>query len=215
MRCFCLLLLLTAALWGQGTTVKAKPEEYPVQAFLEKADLAAEYMIHSVMWENESVLAEDFLVVEVAVYPGNKQALDVQPGHFTMKVNGKEIRPASVGMVAASIKYPDWSGRPRGQAIGGLGPVIVGRQPDTARFPGDPTARYPTPSPRTPSPEEQNGVPQQPRMSTEEILTRASLPEREATRPVSGYLYFPHRGKVRTVDLLYHGPAGAGTLKLK
>ena len=55
-------------------------------------------------------------------------------------------------------------------------------------------------------------------MSAAEVVVRYALPEGEASVPRSGYLYFPYPRKtkdLRSVELVYQGPAGAATLRFR
>jgi hypothetical protein len=56
------------------------------------------------------------------------------------------------------------------------------------------------------------------RMSPSQALARTALPAAEIAGPVSGFLYFPYRGRtksIRSLDLHYDGPAGAAKLPLR
>ena len=47
---------------------------------------------------------------------------------------------------------------------------------------------------------------------------KAALPEGDRTLPVAGLLFFQYSGKaksIRSVDLIYNGPAGKATLELQ
>ena len=49
------------------------------------------------------------------------------------------------------------------------------------------------------------------------IDDRIALPEGEQLLPVSGLIFFPFRGKTKSIklaELLYEGPAGKAALKL-
>ena len=67
------LLLLHAAMWttgilhGQGTEPKAKPEDYPIHVVADSLIIAAENMGHAVNAPERSLVAGDFIVVEVAL----------------------------------------------------------------------------------------------------------------------------------------------------
>jgi len=50
------------------------------------------------------------------------------------------------------------------------------------------------------------------------LVQKAALPEGDRTLPVAGLLFFQYSGKaknIRSVDLIYNGPAGKATLKLQ
>jgi hypothetical protein len=206
-----------------GTDTKPEPDDYPVHASAGKVSLGAEYMVRSVQRYNRTFFARGYLVIEVALYPSKGEALTVSSKHFTVRVNGKKrvLFPESAGFVVASMKYPDWERRPTVLAGGGLGNtgVIIGGPPVTERFPGDPRppqTRLPR-QPRAPEMEDRSGLEREASVSAEEVVVHGALPEGEISEPASGYLYFAYKKKtksIRTLDLIYQGPAGTATLRL-
>lgn len=203
-----------------GTVPKAGAEEYPVHAKLEKLSIGAEYLVHSFSGGRETFIARDYLVVEVALFPAPGQSLVVNAGQFSLRMNGRKqaLAPQAPQFVAASLKYPDWSTRPRlqgGGSAGGMGPVIFGAPAPVERFPGDPEAR----TGRVPRAPDNNpgGLDKQPPVTAEELAVEAALPEEERHSPVSGYLYFAYHGKTKHIHKLqleYAGPAGSAVLPL-
>jgi len=214
--------MLTAALaWAAGIDPRPAATDYPAHARGDAVSLGAEYMVRSLSARNQTFVVNDYLVVEVGLYPAQGRRLLVSSGHFTLRVNGKKevLFPQTPGMVAASMKYPDWERRPELVAGGGVGgvDVMIGGNPQVERFPGDPRprqTRLPAP-PRAPSgkPEpEQEAAPR-----AEELISESALPEGETSQPVAGYLYFAYRGKIkaiRSLELIYNGPAGEFSLRL-
>ena len=91
--------------------------------------------------------------------------------------------------------------------------MILGRPVPVERFPGDPTARRRLP-PRAPEPEDRSGAEKTPEPKAEEVVVETALPEGTQRLPVSGYLYFAYKGKVKSVELIYDGPEGHAALRL-
>lgn len=221
-RAAAILLLASLSATAQGTVTKSKAEEYPVRGSAGKVALGAEYLVHSVQVGGATLIAPDYLVIEVAVYPPKFERIPVSSGHFTLRINGKKqvLFSQSAGMVSASIKYADWERRPT--LVGGVGGrdggIIIGQPPVTGRFPGDPRpdqTRLPR-APRVPDQNPSSVEPKEP-VDTDELVRSAALPEGEAAGPVSGYLYFAFKGKtskIKSLELLYRGPEGEATLKL-
>jgi len=204
---------------AQGTAPKDSPAGYPAHAELGKYTLAAEFMVHAVpAGDRGSLFAGDYLVVEVAWFGPKLDAMDIRSGQFQLRINGKTtLSPQTPGMVAASMKYPDWSERPTLTAAGGVGntEVIYGPRP-TPRFPGDPTGQVPS-RPRAPEPENPGGQEKVALEPVEDQVKKAALPEGRYPPPLAGALFFPFRGKtksIKSVELLYEGPAGKIVLKL-
>ena len=205
------------------TTTKDTPADYPAHATLGATSVGAEYLVHSIPAGNQTLLTPEYLVFEVAVFPPHGSAVEIAGGTFTLRLNGKKqvLYPVSPGFVAASLKYPDWEIRPNAQVTAGMGDagVVIGRPPVVGRFPDDPRpgqSRLPR-APKAPVPDDQRGVEHEAPESIDQIIARTALPEGPAAKPVSGYLYFAHKGKAKTVkslELIYQDKADIVTLKL-
>jgi hypothetical protein len=179
--------------------------------------------VRSFQGRNQTFVADDYLVVEVAIYPPKGKDLLLFSGHFTLRVNDSKraLMPVPPSFVAASLRYPDWERRPSVVAGAGAGDasVIIGRPPATERFPGDPRpgqTRLPRP-PRAPDQGPPGAVERDEPPKADEVVVETALPQGTLSSPASGFLYFPFKGKtksIRSVKLLYHGSAGTATLKL-
>jgi hypothetical protein len=178
-------------------------------------------MVHSFTARKHTFVARDYLVVEVALYAPPAKRIEVSQGQFVLAVNGRKqtLRPQAPSVVAASLKYPDWEPRPSlevGAGVGNAG-VTLGRPQPVERVPGDrrpPQTRTPQPPQ---APQQDHGVEREPAPNADEVVDEIALPEGDIKAPVSGYLYFPYKGKVTAIhslELLYTGPTGEATLKL-
>lgn len=196
-----------------GTVPKTRPEDYPAHAAAGKLRLGADYTVHSFSARGRTFVADAYLVVEVALYAPRGEEVMVSTSRWTLCVNGKKqpLAPQAPQFVAASLKYPDWQNTRTLEAQ--AGPVILGRPVPVERFPGDPTARRRLP-PRAPEPEDPSGAEKTPEPKAEEVVVETALPEGTQRLPVSGYLYFAYRGKVKSVELIYDGPEGRAALRL-
>jgi hypothetical protein len=211
-------------LLADGTSPRPKPTDYSAQAHVADLTIAAEYQVRSFGAGRSVFVTEDYLVIEVALYSNARDPLVVSANRFQLRVSGSKhpLLAQTPGMVAASLKYPDWERRRVMEARGGVGDteVIVGRPPVTGRFPGDPTpsqTRLPRP-PQAPPQEDRSGAEPETAASPAEVAVEMALPEGSKQLPVAGYLYFPYKGsprKIKTVDLLYQGPEGSAAVKLK
>ena len=207
------LLLIIGALAAQEKEPRSKASDYPVHAQAATAEIGAEYLVHSIPAATGSYFANEYLVVDVGVFPKSNSEMMVSTGQFTLRINGKSVLYSqSPGMAAASLKYPDWEQRPTMTAAAGVGDgVVVIGQPRVGRFPGDPTVNR-SPVPPVPRAPEDNTVEKVPPMSVDEAVGRASLPEGKTGRPVKGCLFFPFKGKtksIRSLELLYEAEGGA------
>lgn len=200
---------------------RPRPSDYAAHVQLAKLGIGAEYLVRSLQAGGQTIVLPSYLVVEVALYPARGEQLLVQATQFALRLNGSKrpLMPQAPPLVAAAVKYPDWERRPElvvGGNLGDAGVVIGGRQP-VERFPGDPRARTSRlPAPQT-SPEQIAGLDKEPQIPPEQLVVETALPEGVITAPVAGYLYFAYKGKpgkIRSLELIYTGPAGEARLRL-
>lgn len=211
------LAVMLAGLTGfAGTEPKAKPEDYPVHGRSGDIAIGAEYMVRSISSPKTSFITNDYLVVEVGFFPPRTGAV-IGATRFTLRVNGskEELLTQAPGMVAASVKYPDWSNRR--EVVAQAGPVIIGPPVPTERFPGD--RRAPVPR-RPPAPQDDgsSGIERE-EVSPSEVIEATALDEGPVRAARSGYLFFPYTGKltkIKSVELVYRPESGEPlTLRLR
>ncbi len=215
--------LLACMLGGEdGLPARKAPSDYEAHGRVGDVEIAADFLVHSVPIPQQPLLVEDYLVVEVAWFPREGKPVSVNAGRLTLRVNGRKeaLLSQTPGMVAASFKYPDWRQRPTvvGGASSGDAGVLVGRPPQVSRFPGD---RRPDAS-RLPQPPQ--GAPPDPNLPEKEMFDAAaaivaiSLPEGPTRHPVSGLVYFPFSGRLKSikrVELLIQTDGEPVALKLR
>lgn len=201
-----------------GTEPKTAAQDYPVHAGNNSVAVGAEFFFRTVPAEKESYFSGDYVVVEVALYPTLRRMIAVRQDHFRLKINGKELMYAqNPGIVAAATEHPEWE-RQRGMvASAGVGDagVIFGQPRRRPRFPGDPSARSPLPPPN--GDDSRTQVQADPLKTVGEAIRALALDDGDIDYPASGFLYFPWAKKtkeIKTVELIYDGPAGKFTLKL-
>ncbi len=205
-----------AAVAQHGTEPRPKASEYPVNGTAGDVLLGAEYLVRSAGTGNEMFIIPEHLIIEIAAYPPKGRTVEVSAGHFALRVNGKKtlLHPQPAGMAVAAMKYPDWSERPTPVGTVGYGDktVVIGQPRRVERFPGDNRPQ----ETRVPMPQ-QASVRDGNTRTPEEIVVEAALPEGPTADPISGYLYFPYKGKpkkIKTLELLYNNGDHKATLKL-
>jgi hypothetical protein len=207
-RCL-IFLAAAAAAYAQGTTPKASAAEYPVHAEIGADHIGAEYMVRSFNAGEEMYIAENYLVVEVALFPPQGKSVDVDVGKFSLRVSGRKnpLMPDTPSVVAASLHHRDWTQRIPlpGIGMGGSG-VGMGAPRTQSPFPGgqDPN-RLPTPPG---APDADPNVPPKETVKPEDVLMKTALPAGMHKGPVSGFIYFAWKGKassIKSIDLLYDG----------
>jgi len=195
---------------AEGTRPKASAAEYPVQAESGNLAIGAEYMVHSFGSGEQMYLAENYLVVEVALYPPKGESVTAGAAKFALRVNGKKtlLYAQNPAMVAGHLNRRDYDA-PRGVTADlGVGGVNIGLGHPQGRDPvtGAPEGRRLPDPPRAPDAGVPGGGEPRQRERPEELLTRTALPEDPHRGPVSGFLYFPYQGKasgLKSIDLLF------------
>jgi hypothetical protein len=171
-------------------------------------DWKAEFCGHSIPHNGTTYFTDRHLVIEVEILPDKGSPLRLASGDFQLRVNGrKELLPSeSPGMVAAGLKYSDWNTPTQLQAQ--AGPVILGAPRQEPRFPGDNRTGVPNRVPQTET------IEKAPVKTDAEAVIDAALPEGPTLGPTKGLVYFPYRGKmksIKSVEILW----GERTLKLR
>jgi hypothetical protein len=200
---FCVATLACA----QGTTPKPSSAGYTAHGKSGEIAIGAEYMVHSFGSGEQMFLAENYLVVEVALYPPKDATITVDLAHFGLRINGKKatILPQPPSMAAASLNHPEWVTHPTMDL--GAGPIGVGLgyPPNRAPFPGGPApSRGPVP-PRAPDPGNRSGV-ERKTVNAADLLVQLALPADPHKGPISGFVYFPFTakpGSIKSLDLVW------------
>jgi hypothetical protein len=199
-----------------GLTPRKVPEEFPLHQETARLAIGAEFMVHSFGRDSEIYVNEDYLTVEVGIYPFKGNTVPVINTQFSLRINGKKdvLVPDMPSMVAMSLKYKDWDRISQSDGQGG-GPMDRQGQ-NGPQFPGDTRGSGRLPSP----PQAPAGVvltaPEH--VAPSVLLREVALPQGDARYPVAGYLYFPYHGKIksiRTLDLTYNNGADSVTLRLR
>ena len=222
-RRFRLALMLIAASLGvlhaQGTKPREDAFKYAGRARLGPVALGADFWGHFIpLQEGETLRADSYLVVEIAVFAPATTKVDISSGQFTLKVNGQRILPDSPGLVTVAYMDPDM--RERGPHIVadaqmGSGDISVGRDPTQPEFPGDSNPADIPPPRQHPSNDE--GLQPAP-VDPIKAVNEDALPEGNHATPISGYLFYPWRGKLKRIkhaEIEYTGPLGTAILTLR
>lgn len=186
-----------------GIPPRAAPTDYEVKAQGGPYTVAAEFLGHNIPTDQGTLVTEDYVVVECAVYGAAGARATLAATDFTLRINGRkvELTGAHFGLVFASLKDPEWGPseaekKSSKTSVGGGG---------GGRNPGDP----PPPPPKMPI-----GL----RRAMEQRVQRAALPEGDRPLPQAGLLFFQYRGKtdgIHQVELTYNGKDGKAKLTLQ
>ena len=191
-----------AADMTKGMPPRATPVDYMAQAVAGDVTIAAEFTGHGINTPQGALTTEDYVVVELGLFgaPGSRVKLSAED--FTLRINGKKNAQSAepFGVIRASLKDPEWE------------PPINNKSKSKTSMGGDEGGNKGDPPPEPPK------MPFAERRVMEQRVLKMTLPEGDRATPVAGLIFFSYRGKVQSIkslELLYNGPAGKATLNLQ
>jgi len=187
---------------AKGLAPRGAPANYQAQAKAGTVTIGAEFMRHAVPTALGTLSTEDYVVVELGMFaaPGERTKLSITD--FSLRINGKKPLPTQpYGMVLANVKDPEWEPpeppKPKGGGLSTGG--------DSGGAQGEP----PHAPPKMPMPLQH---------AMQQKVQKAALPEGDRALPQAGLLFFSYHGRsegIKSVVLMYTGPAGKTTLTLQ
>ena len=192
----------TPAVEPQGIPPRASPADYQTHAQAGDVTIAAEFVGHYVPTPEGTLTAEDYVAIEVAFFGQAGSHVTLSPRDFSLRINGRKAPLPSepYTLVARGLKDPDWEmtvAKPKSKG-------------DSEETPGIQGGPKPTPTPIKYPIEVQRAMARR--------THRASLAEGDRPLPQAGLIFFSYRGKpsdIRSLELIYGGPAGHATLALQ
>jgi hypothetical protein len=191
---------------AKGMPPRAAPSEYQAQAQAGTVTIAAEFMGHAVPTPEQTVAAEDYVVVEAGLFgsPGARSTL--ARGDFSLRINGKKIASPSepYELVFKSLKDPEWVPPEQPEESKSKSSISTGGGGG-----GGGAGQPPPAPPKMPFPL---------RRAMEQHVQKAAMQEGDRPLPQAGLLFFLYRGKVESIhslELIYSGSAGNATLTLQ
>jgi hypothetical protein len=189
---------------SKGVPPRATPGDYQAHAQAGKVTIAAEFAGHSIPDPQSVLSTEDYVVVEVALFGSPDTQLRLSYTDFSMRINGKKAIPAQAyALVFKSLKDPEYEA-PEAAAYkeakkGGTSMTTGGTSSNAAPDALPPIIHIPIAITR----------------AWEQRVQRSSLPEGERPLPQAGLIFFDHRGKTQSIELIYNGPAGKVSIPLQ
>lgn len=188
----------------KGMPPRANPVDYTAQAVAGPVTIAAEFSGHGINTPQGALTTEDYVVVELGIFGAAGSRVKLSAEDFTLRINGKKTpQPAEpFGVIRASLKDPEWEPPINTKSQSKTGVSGSGDQGGGGK--NDP----PPEPPKMPFPE---------RRAMEQRVLKMTMPEGDRATPVAGLIFFAYRGKVQNIkslELLYSGPAGKATLNL-
>jgi hypothetical protein len=186
----------------QGIPPRAAPGDYQAHAQAGSVTVAAEFIGHFVPTSQGTLTTDDFVVVEAGLFGEPEARLKLSSEDFSLRINGRKMPLPSrpYGMVTGSLKDPDLEP-----------PASSSSKPKTSIGGGGGQGDSDTP----PAPVH---IPIEVQRAMAQRVQKASLAEGDRSLPQAGLIFFPYKGKgkdIRSIELLYNGPAGQATLPLQ
>jgi hypothetical protein len=184
-----------------GLPPRTAATEYPAHAQVGSVTIGAEFAGHSVPRPDDPLSTEDFVVVEAGLFGSPGARLTLATDDWSLRVNGKKVPLPSQPfvVVASSLRDPQWvnpdeAAQKKSKSSFGTG----GGQTDST-----PLIVH---------------IPIELQRSMTQYIEKNQMPEGDRPLPQAGLLFFPYRGKtkgIRSLQLIYSGPAGKATLDLQ
>ena len=187
-----------------GLPARATPADYQTQAKLGHVIIGAEFTGHGIPNAQQPLNSEDYVAVEVGLFGAADARLMIGATDFSLRINGKkDLLPSQPwGLVAKGVKDLEWVSpdavpgetKSKGSVNGGG---------------GQGGSTLPPPPPK---------VPIDVLRGWQSAVKNAALTQGDRALPQAGLIYFPYRGKVtsiRSLELIYEGPAGTASLTLQ
>jgi hypothetical protein len=207
LRICVLIAAICVCVQGQSTPgmpPRATPADYQAHAQAGTVTIAAEFTGHSIPTLQGALSTEDYVAIETGLFGSPGARLRLAASDFSLRINGKKtpLPGQPYGLVVGSVKDPEWEpptpAAPKSKtSLGGGGK-------------GEPGESNGPPPPVQIPIGEQRAMAQR--------VQKASLPEGDRALPQAGLIFFQYRGKtqsIRSIELIYAGPAGKATLKLQ
>ena len=188
---------------AKGMPPRIAPTEYQSHAQAGPVTIAAEFTGHAIGTPQGTLTSEDYLAVETGFFGPEGTRTKLAIGDFSLRINGKKVAlPGQpYGMVLGSLKDPEWE--PPAETKKSKSSMSTGGGG------GEGQSNDPPPVPKMSFPE---------RRAMEQKVQKATLPEGDRALPVAGLIFFQYGGKtkaIKSLDLIYDGPAGKATLTLQ
>ena len=183
---------------SKGMPPRVTPAEYQTHAQAGTVTIAAEFTGHNVATPQGTLTTDDYLVVETGFFGPAGARAKLAFDDFSLRINGKKSLPGQpYGMVLSSLKDPEWE------------PPVKPEKKSAVSTDGGGRGGEAPPPPKMTFAE---------RRAMEQKVQKATLPEGDRALPVAGLIFFQYGGKtkgIKSLELIYEGPAGKATLTLQ
>jgi hypothetical protein len=187
----------------KGLLPRDSPSDYSAHAQAGMVTIAADFTGHNVGTQEGVLTTDDYVVIEAGLFGPPGARLNLSVGDFSLRINGgkKPVPMSPYEFVGKSLKDPDYE-EPATNKSSGTVINSGGKQDGT-----DPNAPPPALIP----------IPFELKRGWQLRVKRDSLAIGDRALPQAGLLFFQYGSGVkgiRSVELIYSGPAGKATLPL-
>jgi len=188
----------------QGLPARATAADYQTQGKVGNVTIGAEFTGHGIPSVQQPLNSEDYVAVEVGLFGPADARLTIGASDFSLRVNGKkDLLPAQPwGLVAKNVKDLEW-----------VSPdAVPGESKSKGSVSGGGGGQAGSPPPLPPK------VPIDVLRGWQLAVRNAALAQGDRALPQAGLVFFPYRGKVaniRSLELIYEGPAGTVSVTLQ
>lgn len=186
----------------KGMPPRSNANEYLAHVQLGKVSIGAEFDEHSIPTPEVLLTTEDYVAVEIAFFGAAGQRLTISDSNFSLRINGKKavLPPEQYAAIFRNVRDPSYAPPELEQAKKEKTNGI------NAGGGGQNDAYVPIVH-----------IPPEMERAMDLHVTNAALPDGDRALPVAGLLFFHYTGQakgIKTVELLYNGPAGKATIAL-
>jgi hypothetical protein len=196
------ILLMVASAADTGVPPRGDSTDYPVHGPADTATIAADIVPpNEVAKMFSSDISKQYIVVEVAIYPGNAVPFDVESVDFALRVGqhvGRADRPIDVVPWAErrdAARLPVDVTTETGVIYQRSSDAVYGHQQSVGTYTGVAVSEPGQNVPPPPTPQAD------PRVIYDRVR-RSSLAEGATKTVIAGYLYFPQYAKRRKSDAI-------------
>jgi hypothetical protein len=189
----------------RGLPPRATAADYQASAAAGTVTIAAEFLGHAVPTLQGPLSTDAYVVVEAGMFGQPDAGIKLSLENFSLRINGKNepLSSQPFGLVSKSLKDPEFEP-----------PAAASSSKSKTNINGS-GAGGQAESNAPPAPVH---IPIEVQRSMQQRVQKAALPEGDRTLPVAGLIFFQYSGKtksIRSLELIYSGPAGKATLELQ
>ncbi|HEY4360391.1 MAG TPA: hypothetical protein VGN17_05465 [Bryobacteraceae bacterium] len=187
----------------KGFAPRATPADYPSQGKAGSVTIAADFRQHSIPLLEGILTTENFIVVEAAFFGAPDARLKLSLEDFSLRINGKKtpVMSQPVDFIAGNVKDPEWEPPAAPESKGSKTKLNAGG--------GGGNDDAPPPPPK---------MPLELRRAMVKRVQAAAMPLGDRPLPQAGFLFFDYGSSaknIKTIELIYSGPAGKTTIALQ